>query len=39
LSNGIQNQDMEKAVSSLKEKYHSKVICGMDFGHIYSDFD
>ena len=39
LKNGVQSQALEKAVASLKEEYQSKVICNIDFGRIYSDFD
>jgi len=39
LSNGIQNQDLEKAKISLPKKYQSKNISGIDFGRIYSNFD
>ncbi|NQT28133.1 MAG: HD domain-containing protein [Candidatus Omnitrophica bacterium] len=39
LRNGVESEALEKAMSSLREEYQSKVICGIDFGRIYSDFD
>jgi len=39
LENGIQNQDLEGAISSIREKYKPKTICNINFLQIYSDFD
>ena len=38
LKNGIYNEDLEKARNSLVDKYRLKIIDGIDFGQIYSDF-
>ena len=38
LENGIRNQDLMDAKSSVVEKYKSKVISGINFGEIYADF-
>lgn len=38
-ANGVQSGDLETAMTDLRKKYRSKVICGIDFGQIYSYFD
>ncbi len=38
LKNGMISEDFHKAVSDVKEKYSSKVILGVDFGKIYTEF-
>ena len=37
--NGIQSEDLELAKYALLEKYKDQVICGVDFGKIYQEFD
>lgn len=39
LKNGIKNEHLENAKYSLKDKYKSKTISGINFGEIYADFD
>jgi len=39
LKNGIQSEDLKSAKRSLENKYSSKIISGIDFGSIYSNFD
>jgi putative hydrolase of HD superfamily len=38
LENGMQNEDLKLAKKSLEGKYHSKEICSLNFGKIYSEF-
>lgn len=39
LKNGIQTEDFLFAKYNLRNQYKSKIICGIDFGEIYADFD
>ena len=39
IKNGIQNEDLKIAKYTLKDRYKSKVISGVNFGQIYADFD
>ena len=39
LKNGIQNQNLQYAKKNLREKYSSRVICGMDFKKLYDEFE
>ena len=39
LKNGVQSEALEAAMTGLREEYRSKIICKIDFGRIYSDFD
>ena len=38
-ANGVQSEDLDTAMRDLRKKYRSKIIGGIDFGRIYSDFD
>lgn len=37
--NGVENDDLKTAMADLRGKYRTKVVCGIDFGLIYGDFD
>ena len=39
LANGMRAPDFERAKTSLREEYRTKVIAGLDLGQIYADFD
>jgi putative hydrolase of HD superfamily len=39
LANGMRGADFEKTKTVLKQDYMGKVIAGLRFGEIYSDFD
>jgi putative hydrolase of HD superfamily len=39
LRNGIQNSDLENAMSSVRKKYESKIISQVNFGEVYHSFD
>ncbi len=39
LKNGVQSQALENAIANVREEYQSKVICDIDFGRIYRDFN
>lgn len=39
LCNGIQNEAFKNAKQDIKNRYHSKVVSGVNFGQIFSAFD
>lgn len=39
MANGMKAKDFEAAKRDLKERYRDKVLCGLNLGEIYADFD